>query len=331
MKTRLDSCVEVTDLARQLDIDPNHAVEGLLAFCDQRIRSFIHKFKNCDTFSDLLEVCAQECGTRFEVIDSSRALDATVAKYLARNESAFAILEQEFMRGVLGITLRLQAPQPWELPFVSVIDMRGDRRHRAYFTKWHEIAHLLLLSDEKRRSFRRTHVSESERDAEEELMDIVAGQCGFHPAIIVPHATQRISFLEIERLRLQLCPASSKQAARIGFTAAWPSPAVLMECKLATRYADRQEQPVLRVISANANPAAKRVNLTFPRNISVPPRSVISHLLGRTGKSEETIEDLGWWRTDSDEDLPTLPVRVNAFARNDAVDALITPAQDKLL
>ena len=330
MKVRLDSSPEVIRLARQLGVATDNPVEGLLAFCDQRIRSFIRKFKSCDTLSDLLEISAQQCRTRFQTLDSSQALDSLVAKYTSRNEPIFAILEQEFLRGVLGITLRLQSPREWELPFVSVIDMRGDRHKRAYFTKWHEIAHLLLLNDEGRSSFRRTHISENERDAEEELMDIVAGQCGFHQAIIAPHAKQRISLSEIERLRLQLCPDSSKQAARFGFTAAWPTPVVLITCKLSTRYSDHSEQAVLRVVSVKMNPAAERIKLTIPHNMSVPPKSVISHLFGHTGKSAEAIENLGWWKTDRNEYLPARPVRINATAGNAAIDALITPAEENV-
>jgi len=330
MKARLDNSPEVIALARQLGVANGSPVQGLLAFSDQRVRSFIRKFKTCDTLVDLLDISAQQCGTRFEIVNSSQALDALVAKYATRNEPIFAILEREFMRGVLGITLRLQSPQPWELPFVSVIDMRGDRHRRAYFTKWHEIAHLLLLTDNGRSSFRRTHIAEDKRDAEEELMDLVAGQCGFHHAVIAPHTTQRISFPEIERLRLQLCPDSSKQAARLGFTAAWPTPVILIECKLKTRYADSSERSVLRVVSLKMNPAAERVNLTIPHNISVPPRSVISHLFGHTGKSAEAIENLGWWKTDHNEYLTSLPLRISATARNGAIDALITPAEENV-
>lgn len=325
MKARLDSCVEVTNLARQLDIDTNNAVEGLLAFCDQRIRSFIHKFKNCETLSGLLEVSAQECGTRFEVIDSGRALDAMVAKYVARNESAFAILEQEFMRGVLGITLRLQAPQPWELPFVSVIDMRGDRRYRAYFTKWHEIAHLLLLADNKKTVFHRNHYIGTTTDAEEALVDLVAGRCAYCPALIAPHATSEISFHEIDRLRMRLCPESSKQAARLGFTAAWPSACILLECRIAAPSSGNSPHPPLRATSVMANEAARSIGVTFPPLVSVPARSVISHTFGHIGKAGRAVENLSWWLSNRGGNLPSRQVRVEALGRSGAVDALLIP------
>jgi len=163
------------------------------------------------------------------------------------------------------VTLRLQAARPWELPFVSVIDARGDRRKRSYFTKWHEVAHLLLLTNDRRMSFHRTHMSGTEQDPEEALVDLVAGRCGFHRGVVVPHVRGEISFSEIERLRLRLCPESSIQAARLGFAGVWPSPSVLLECKLAVGHSGQSAEPVLRATSVRANEAAERIAMRILR------------------------------------------------------------------
>jgi len=326
MKVRLDNHRTVIHLAGQLGVDARDPVTGILAFCDRQIRRFLEQFPDCETLTDLLQISAQQCGTRFELIDSSKSLDSIVAKYAARNEQAFAVIEKEFMRGVLGITLRLKAAQPWELPFVSIIDLRGDRRRRSYFTKWHEIAHLLLLGDSQKTEFHRTHYIGATTDAEEALVDLVAGRCAFHPTLISPHATSAISFHEIDRLRMRLCPESSKQAALLGFTAAWPTACILLECRLAAASSGNATyHPLLRATSVTVNDAARSIGVSFPTLVSVPPQSVISHVFGRTGKAGQAVENLSWWLSSRGDNLASRQVRVEALARKGAVDALLIP------
>src|SRR5689334_3320912 len=108
-------------------IDPSAIVELCLA----KTAAFMAEFGGCDTCEELLAICAQKTGTRFEIVETLAGLDALVEAFVSRGEGQFATLENEFERGVLGVTFRLRRPDPWECPFVSVIDARGDRRNRA--------------------------------------------------------------------------------------------------------------------------------------------------------------------------------------------------------
>jgi hypothetical protein len=263
-------------------------------------------------------------GTRIEVIDSNEALDCIVASYLQRGELAFATLEQEFLRGVLGVTFRLQAPHPWELPFVSVIDARGDRGRRAYFTKWHEIGHLLILADRGRSAFRRTHLQGGDDAWEEALVDTIAGRCGFHPKIVAPYAEGEISFEKIRRIHNHLCPEASAQAARIGLVDAWPAPCLLLECGFATRRAGDASAPALRAIHVRANRAAERTGLRIPRNMCVPRHSVIQRVICRRRRSADAIEDLKSWQSEG-VSLCARKVRMQVVSRQGAADVLVTP------
>ena len=96
----------------------------------------------------------------------------------------------------------------WEPEFVSVIDSRGSKAFRAYFTKWHELAHLLTLTDQLRLSFRRTHVARNFNSPEEALMEVIAGHFGFYGPIVKPHISGTISFDAIEALRQEAVPGS---------------------------------------------------------------------------------------------------------------------------
>src|ERR1035441_6851450 len=93
-----------------------------------------------------------------------------------------------------------------ELPFVSVIDCRGEKRFRSYYTKWHELGHLLILTDQMRLTFRRTHFGLEDKDPEEALVDVIAGAFGFLPDIVRPLAKGQPSFDGIEDIRIHLCP-----------------------------------------------------------------------------------------------------------------------------
>ena len=69
---------------------------------------------------------------------------------MLRGEKIFATLEQELSEDVFAITYRRNNGEYWEREFVSVIDSRGSKASRVYFTKWHELAHLLTLIDQLR-------------------------------------------------------------------------------------------------------------------------------------------------------------------------------------
>jgi hypothetical protein len=75
-----------------------------------------------------------------------------------------------------------------------VIDARGSKASRVYFTKWHELAHLLTLTDQLRLSFRRTHVAKIFNPPEEALMEVIAGHFAFYGPFVKPHLSGTISF-----------------------------------------------------------------------------------------------------------------------------------------
>src|SRR5262249_30087173 len=142
--------------------------------------------------------------------------------------------------------------EAWQAPHVSVIDCRGEKAAREYFTKWHEVVHLLIVTDQKRLSFRRTHCAGNRADPEETLVDVIASRLGFRPPLGFDFGTSEISFEAVERLRGELCPEASKQAALIGFVRYWPAPCLLISAKpgLRRRELERVEQPTFSFVDA---------------------------------------------------------------------------------
>ena len=326
MVARLNQSTRIWRLAKDLGIrtvtDP---VSDILNLCEKRIKKMLKDATDCRSLSSFLDWIAGNLGTSFEEIRSDDDFLRIKKKYLALGEKIFATLEQEFSDEVLGITYRLSHRESWEPQFVSVIDCRGGNSIRAYYTKWHEVAHLLILTDQSRLCFRRTeHLPD--KDPEEVLIDRIAGKFGFYPPFIKPHIKGEISFEQIETLRQALCPEASNLASLIGFVKAWPEPGLLVLCKEGLKKSESRRLsiqrsfdfstlpvPVLRAIKVTPNEAAKEQGILIHENMRIPERSVI-YAVHNSGEAEsaEAMEDLSWWESSSGAILPKQKISVKA-------------------
>jgi hypothetical protein len=336
--TVLKRSYKIHALASDLGIKPSgDPVREIVRFCEKRVRRFLRDFPDCATLTELLDIAASKLGTRFEEIHSDDELDEVRTRYSRQGEKAFASLHEELAAQVFGVTFRRTAKKPWELPFVSVIDCRGEKRFRSYYTKWHELGHLLILTDQMRLTFRRTHFGLEDKDPEEALVDVIAGAFGFLPELVRPLANGQLSFDAIEDIRVRLCPEASQQASLIGIARAWPTPCILLQAQLALKRGEKrglaqggfefQERPkeVLRAIQVTPNDAARSANFVIFPNMRVPERSVIDRVFGGDAVDLQAIEDLSWWESSDGSQLPSVTVLVHARSGWDGVQALLTP------
>jgi hypothetical protein len=285
MARGLNNSIPVWKLARDLGLgSTNDPVAAVIKFCERRVTNILENFPDCNTLTELLDWVAAKLGTLFEIVMSDGDLRQIQKKYVLRDEKIFATLDQELSEDVFAITYRRNHRQLWEPEFVSVIDARGAKASRAYFTKWHELAHLLTLTDQLRLSFRRTHVAKHFNSPEEALMEVIAGHFGFYGPILKPHISGSISFEAIEALRRELCPEASQQAALIGIVKAWPQPCLLLNARLATKKGDAFQGKLfgsddsiasLRAVHVTINEAARQDGPAIYENMRVPETSVI--------------------------------------------------------
>ncbi len=333
----LNRSYKILALAADLGIRPSaDPVRDILAYCEKRVRRFLRDFPDCRTLAELLDIVASKLGTRFEVINSDEELLEVRDRYARLGERSFASLPDDLDEDVLGITFRRIAKRPWEPPFVSVIDCRGDKCFRSYYTKWHELGHLLILTDQMRLSFRRTHAAHDYKDPEESMVDVIAGTFGYFKDIIRPMANGALSWDNIEAVRAQLCPESSQQAAVIGIVKSWPVPALLVQAALGLKRGEKRQLaqdtldfadapvPVLRAVQVAPNDAARRGDLVVFPNMRVPERSIIHRVFAGELDEAQAEEDLGWWESSDGTRLPSLKVHVLARRQWNAVQALIT-------
>jgi hypothetical protein len=336
MPRKLADKPEVLALAQDLGLKPGeNPVQDILRHVRKHVRSFLKEVP-CERLSDLLRLVATKVDTLIIEIHSDDDLRKIGEQYVADREFGFAEIESEFAdQHTYGITYRLQAPKPGQRKFVSVIDCRGDKGWRSYFTKWHELAHLLTLTPQQRLKFYRTHAPDHDKDPEESVMDAIAGNIGFFDEIVRKHAKQPISFTAFSDLKARLCPEASGQASLLGFFQAWPAPCLLIEAKLAWKKRDAERiargtlaiedapEAALRAVRVTANEAARAQNFFIPENMRVPKHSIVAGILDGEDAEMDTVEDLSWWASSDGERLGAMAIRVVARRTQGGVQALI--------
>ncbi|MGI8813308.1 MAG: hypothetical protein ACR2IH_12400 [Pyrinomonadaceae bacterium] len=317
------------DLGLKASADPQAAI---LEYCRIKVDTFLREMGDCISLSDFLNWMANRVGTSFRIVRHNVDLENIKSEFLNLGEKVFARLESELSSDVYGVTYRLQNAKPWEHQFVSVIDCRGIKGSRSYFTKWHEIAHLLTLTEQMRLVFRRTHSEYGKQDPEEHLMDVIAGRFGFHLAVFERFIASDISFDEIERLRRELCPEASLQASLISFHRYWPSPSMLLRVELGFNRDQKQklqqnsfdfvEEPeaVLRAVSVSVNEAARGLGFQLFENMRVPPSSFLHQIFLERLNNGEGMEDFAQWTG-----REAMSVKIIARFRDEGIDALIAP------
>lgn len=339
MTRTLKSDMQVWNLARDLGLDPkDDPLAEILRYCISRLHSFLAEFP-CETLTDLLEMAAANLDTIFIEIHSDTDLHRIKMEFLQKGEMAFATLEKELKPGVYAITYKRLAAQRGERQFVSIIDCRGEKAWRSYFSKWHELAHLLTLTSQMRLKFCRTHAALNRRDPEEAVMEVIAGEVGFFPQLIKDHATGEISFKNIQDLRDLLCSEASFQASVIGFAKAWPSACLLVDAGLGYKRKQERllsqntfnfmEEPAaeLRALHVSTNIPARKAGISIHQNMRIPKRSVIFQVFSEQLNELEAEENLSWWESSSGHRLPEQDVFVMARRSGDHVMALITPVE----
>jgi hypothetical protein len=273
----------------------------------------------------------------FREIRTDEDLHSVIDEFVVKKELIFGNLESDLSQpDDFGITIALHNQRPWEPRFISIIDCRGDKKFRAYFTKWHELAHLLTLTPQMRLVFRRSHSRENSNDPEEKLMDIIASATGFLPDLLPQTAKGELSFEGIAEIKKEFCPESSLVAATIGIVKAFPSPCILLQAEMALKKDEEirasqldfgfldQPVPSLRAVHATVNTAAREAGVQFYRNWRVPVESVITTVFMQGGNAEAD-EDLSWWNASGGRHLDALPVRVKAKKNGELVQALVIP------
>lgn len=320
-----------TNLARELGAPGRETpVASVLAFADNFLEGVMANLP-ADERSNLLGWVADRLMVRFLVISSDEQLAQLRREFGARKEGGFLQIAKDLESPTcFGATFSLNKPEHGTR-FVAVIDVRGEKFARRHFTKWHEVTHILLLTDQRRVLFHRTH--EESVDPEEQLVDRIAARLAFHPRIILPYAARPLSFALLREIIGDLCPDASWESAVRGIINAWPVPAVRLRAALGLKPTESARRPVgllpmtpangakLRVTRADVNEAASAARVSLFSHVRVPAHSIITRVFQGEARGE-ALEDLSWWERSGRPCRP-MPLRVMARRMGGLVEALL--------
>jgi hypothetical protein len=297
--------------------------------CVERVATWATEFAPVESLEELLAVVCEKLRLRFEVIEADDDLTQIQNKYLAAKELAFADLGREFNATTDAVVIRLRNAPEWSsVRYVAVVDGRGLKRYRIWFSKWHETAHL-LAEPQTKFVFRRTQVFR--REPVERLMDQIAGALAFYEPLFLPSLRSRGLLDTVPRLSelAQFAstehPYASLQASLAAIIRHHPLPLILVEAKPALKAAEgKSAKARLRAVTTTHNPVALRKKIFIHRNMRVPSRSVIARVFSGSASDENrpANECLSWWES-AGQWLPVRSVTIEAMrAGTDRVLAL---------
>ncbi len=342
----IDRDQKVIQMTADLGLDWREApTEAVLTFCKQRIAGWLSDAPDVRTLDDLEALVCKKQRLVIEEFSSDDELDAVIAKYVAKGEYVFAAQRDGFGPETFATLIRRENATPsCADQFVAMIDCRGGKAARRFFTRWHEIAHVLtLVRGQMALPFHRSTIN---RDPIEQLMDKIAAEIGFFDDLFAPivrtvvKRAGGLSFDVVEQIRTSNCPRASFHATLIAIVARAPVPAVSIEAGLGLKKGERgfdsapsmfpelKPQPMLRVLAAGGNELARTAGLRFHLNMRVPPTSVIALLSDQAvtdaAATMRSVESLSDWTTSGGGPIGKGDVVIEARRHVGKVIALIT-------
>jgi hypothetical protein len=339
MSPRLNTNIVVHRLVADLGLrETESPVQAVVEYCHRRVRKFTADYGKCSSLPELLELCANKLGTRIIETYSDEDLASLQSQYVDRGEPIFGAMNQ-YLDGPedYGVTIKLQKPEPWgEQPFVSVIDCRGRKTQRKYHTKWHELGHLFILTNQSRLAFRRSHDPAHPKSAEESLVDTIAGEMSFYPEIIKPTLKGRISFERVDEIRVTLCPEASLYSSILNLSKLWPTPCIWIEAQMAAKKSEvsnlqtsfgfrKPPRKDLRAIHSHTNEAARKLGISTVPRFRVPKDSIINQIHAQGLSFGEAYENMDWWESSDGHRLNECGIHVEAKRIGESIHAIIVP------
>jgi len=269
----------------------------------------------------------------FEEITDDADLEELKRRYVQKGEFVFAhVVQNDLTPETFGTMVRLK-----DGSHVAVIDCRGNKAARRFFTRWHEIAHLLVDPDCERQVFRSTD------EPLEKLMDQIAGHVGFYEAIFAPLLHQnlpqggRLTFEIVEAVRQSFYPHASFQSTLFACQRRVSTPILYLEARMGysegerrglkqkPMFDDEKPEKKLRVQLAIPNDAASEMKLTARWNMRVPESSPIFTAFNSEQEEVSGEENLNTWTFSKGGYLMDCDVFVQARRVDQGVMATVQP------
>lgn len=344
---RLDSAPEIVKLASELGLEwRTRPVKNIVDFCLMKIRQWTKNSSPIASIAALQELACQQLSLVFEEIWEDADLDRIIRKYVNLGELGFAMLKNDFDAKTYATLMeRHNITCDAHDRYVAVIDCRGEKAFRRFFTRWHEIAHLLTLVRQLELPFVR-HRSRDDNSPTERMMDRIASEVGFYEPIFKPLVAaaminaDRFTFGVADGIRFHYAPEASSQATLFAAMRHWSKPIIYLEAGMGLK---KHEEDLLnspqmnllpmappaaklRVLSVNQNDPAKDQGFRIDRNMTVPPSSLIARYHDSPEITpSESVEDLTEWKHSDGRAVGSGLVHVETRHHDGRVVALVQP------
>ncbi|MGH7593383.1 MAG: hypothetical protein ACRELE_05975 [Gemmatimonadales bacterium] len=287
---------------------------------------------------------------KIEFIRSNEDVRMIKAKYGDFHSALGPQLEDEFINGTTeGITLQRESDDDPHRPrYLAIVDARSERAARAYFTAWHEIAHLILHPAQLAfTGFRRTPtLAEVKKDPIESVVDHVAGHLAFYEPLFRPLLDAAvddhgITFRALEAARASVDPTPSIFASAMACLHLHDRPILLVKAELALKKSEERFRSSgqqtfdfaehttekLRAVTVVPNAGAYEAGIEIRPNMRIPRKSVLYQAFESLTETDLTAhEDQAWWEDSASGSLPPLAISVHAARRGKYVYGMITLA-----
>lgn len=346
---KLDAEPDVVSMALGLKLDPRRgAVAEILRHCRDKIDGWVAEAGGAGSLAQVEQIVCGKLSLRFEEVRTDDELRAASRRYVQEGDVVFAHVPASLDEGTFATTYAREHSKRGEARYIAFIDCRTrDKAARRFFTRWHEIAHLLTLTKQLHLPFHRSTGDESPL---ERLMDAIAGEVAFHAPLFQPVLEQELgqseglTFAGVERVRAEVCPEASYQATLIACVKRSPLPCVHLEVGLGYKKAEERRlksrqlsmfevpkpEPKLRVLRSAQNDAARAIGLMIHQNMQVPDVSVIAAHFQDTAGLEASdaatgVESLSVWVHSNGEALGESDIRIEVRRYAELVHALVQP------
>ena len=333
---------ELIAAAKRLGLSARGDIErSLILHATETIRTWIAAHGRPKNLSDLLDQVATSFSIEIVEINSDADIAALLKRVPPTREPVLARLAAELDDSTDAVILQRQSRADWEMPYLAVINCRGWHRSRRYFSKWHEVIHLLLDGKQLRFAFRKR--AAKRKHPEEVLVDKIAGELAFHPDLFGPvfHAhlesAGRLTFDVVERVLAEIAPDASRESALYACVRHCLQPVFFLRARRLYKNSERRQlddllsglddvnlpQPKLRVLSSSPNDAATQLGIRFHENMQVPETSLVSQAFNGSEDRVAGQEPLEIWQTSSGGPIGHGRLYVEARRRGDEVWCLV--------
>lgn len=291
--------------------------------CRQRADSICGEIGHDLLPAERLEALANHFSVEFHVADTSQALDAHISRLARQGDTGFALRRQRFEQELLAAILRRREPSASDRRFVALIDARGHKKHMAFFSKTHEVAHPALepqLQFEFRDETKR-------RDEWERFVDQVGAANVFAgepwDLAVRQAAKDGLTIHSFETVRRNVAPEASLTAIALAAANTLGRALFVVWSGLATSRAN--PKPALRILTVTPSDIAADAKAFLPTNFRVPSTSPLA-IAFSTKADASGNESLQEWRDSKGATLGEHGIWTSASPRNDGVLGIIVPA-----